>query len=65
VPDMTNAEQRMAALIKLRLSGKDAARILGISPDSVRKSRQRLRQRLGLQGDEELEPFFTDEQANT
>jgi hypothetical protein len=45
-PDITLAEQRMAALIKLQLSGHQMASMLGISADSVRKSRQRLRQRL-------------------
>lgn len=44
-PDITIAEQRMAALTKLRLTTKQIASMLGISPDSVHKSRQRLRHR--------------------
>jgi hypothetical protein len=44
-PDITVAEQRMAALTRLHLSTKQIASMLGISVDSVHKSRQRLRQR--------------------
>lgn len=44
-PDITLAEQRMAALTRLRLTTKQIASMSGISVDSVHKSRQRLRQR--------------------
>lgn len=47
-PDITLAEQRMAALTRLRLNTKQIASILGISVDSVHKSRQRLRQRFQI-----------------
>ena len=57
-PDITLAEQRMAALIKLRVSAKKAATILGISPNSAHKSRQRLRHRLGVGTDTELDEYF-------
>ncbi|HXR82179.1 MAG TPA: tetratricopeptide repeat protein, partial [Saprospiraceae bacterium] len=40
---ITIAEQRMASLIKLKVPAKKAAIILGISPNSVYKTRQRLR----------------------
>ena len=46
--DITIAEQRMAALIRLQLSTKQMASMLGISVDSVHKSKQRLRQRLQI-----------------
>ena len=58
VPDLTTADQRMAALSKLQLSNKEAASLLGIAPNSVIKARQRLRQRLGLEPDSDLEQFF-------
>jgi tetratricopeptide (TPR) repeat protein len=58
VSDITLAEQRMAALIKLKVTPKDAATMLGISQNSVYKSRQRLRQRLGLAEDDDLEIYF-------
>lgn len=44
-PDVTIAEQRMAALTRLRLTTRQIASMLGISVDSVHKSRQRLRVR--------------------
>ena len=52
---MTPAEIRMAALIKLQLSAKEMASILGISTISIYKSRQRLRQRVGVDTDDRLE----------
>jgi len=53
--DMTVAEQRMAALTRLHLTSKQIASMLGISVDSVHKTRQRLRQRLQLHVDINLE----------
>ena len=58
VNNITQAEQRMAALTLLHLSSKQMAACLGISPNSVIKSKQRLRQRLGLQTDQEVETFI-------
>jgi len=43
--DITVAEQRMAALTRLRLTTKQMAAVLGISSNSVIKAKQRLRQR--------------------
>ena len=50
-PDITIAEQRMGALLKLHLTPKQMASMLGISSESVQKSKRRLRLRLQL-GDE-------------
>ncbi len=50
-PDITLAEQRMAALVKLHLTTNQIASILGISANSVYKTKQRLRQRLSIDGD--------------
>jgi hypothetical protein len=47
-PGITAAEQRMAALTRLQFSNAQVAAMLGISSDSVRKTRQRLRNRLSL-----------------
>lgn len=58
VPDITQAEQRMAALSKLRLTAREAANLLGISTNTVYTTRRRLRQRLGLDQDSELDSFF-------
>ena len=58
-PDITLAEQRMAALCKLKLSTQEMAAMLGISNDSVRKTRQRLRSRIGLSNEISLEEHFS------
>ena len=58
-PDITLAELRMAALIRLHLTTKQMATMLGISIDSVHKTRQRLRQRLQLSIDSSLEEIVT------
>lgn len=57
-PDITLAELRMAALCKLQVPAREAANLLGISPNSVNKTRQRLRSRLGLDAHEDLEVYF-------
>jgi tetratricopeptide (TPR) repeat protein/DNA-binding CsgD family transcriptional regulator len=56
--DITVAEQRMAALIRLQLTSKQMAAMLGISVDSVHKTRQRLRQRLQLGNDINLDEYM-------
>jgi tetratricopeptide (TPR) repeat protein/DNA-binding CsgD family transcriptional regulator len=58
ISDITVAEQRMAALTRLDLTTKQMAAMLGISPNSVIKAKQRLRQRLDLQTDPQVEGFL-------
>jgi DNA-binding CsgD family transcriptional regulator len=57
-PDITVAEQRMAALSNLKLTTKEMAAMLGISVESVQKTRQRLRQRLKISNEVNLEEFI-------
>jgi DNA-binding CsgD family transcriptional regulator len=59
VSDITTAEQRMAALTRLHFSTKQIASILGISPDSVHKTRQRLRNRLNFTTATSVEEFLS------
>jgi DNA-binding CsgD family transcriptional regulator len=59
VSDITLAEQRMAALTRLHLSINQIASILGISPNSVYKTKQRLRQRLHLDPEKSIEEILT------
>jgi tetratricopeptide (TPR) repeat protein/DNA-binding CsgD family transcriptional regulator len=59
IPDITVAEQRMAAFTRLHLNVKQMASVLGISPDSVYKIRQRLRKRLQLNDEVNIETFLT------
>ena len=58
-PDITLAELRMAALTRLQLTSRQMAAILGISVDSIHKSRQRLRHRFHLTTESNLEEFIT------
>ena len=59
-PDITVAELRMAALTRLQLTNSQMASMLGISPDSVRKTRLRLRQRLNFPADSNLEELIAE-----
>jgi hypothetical protein len=56
-PDITAAEMRMASVIRLGLGNKYIASMLGVSGDTVRKAKFRLRQRLQLGEDKNLEDF--------
>ncbi len=58
-PGITIAELRMAALTRLQLSTKEMASMLGISIDSVRKTRLRLRQRLQIPEEANLEQLIS------
>ena len=59
VPDLTVAECRMAGLTRLHLNTRQMASMLGISPDSVYKIRQRLRKRLQLNDEATTETYLT------
>jgi DNA-binding CsgD family transcriptional regulator len=52
IPTVTEAEKRLLALTKLEMSNGEIAAMLGISPESVTKTRYRLRKKVG---DEDLE----------
>jgi tetratricopeptide (TPR) repeat protein len=56
--DLTPADLRLAALIRLNLPSKDIATILGISQDSLRISRYRLRKKLSLKQGDSLTHFI-------
>ena len=58
-PDITVAEQRMAALTRLQLTTRQMASMLGISVDSVHKTRQRLRKRFNLGADANMEEYIS------
>ncbi len=45
---LTEGEKRQLAMIKLNYSRKKSAQILGISPESVKRARQRLSKKLGF-----------------
>jgi tetratricopeptide (TPR) repeat protein len=55
--DLTGNDLRMLSLIKLNMASKDMATLLGISQDSLRVSRYRLKKKLNLGQDESLTGF--------
>jgi tetratricopeptide (TPR) repeat protein len=59
-PDISASEVRLCSLIKLNLQSQEIATILGISLDSLRIARHRLRKKLQLNKDENLSVFITN-----
>ena len=57
-PALTTQELRHCALIRLNLSANECASILGISPESVKVSRSRIRKKIDLEGKEGLTDFI-------
>ncbi|MEM6829932.1 MAG: tetratricopeptide repeat protein, partial [Bacteroidota bacterium] len=57
-PNLQPYDLKICALIKLNFSGKEMARLLGITPESANTSRYRLRKRLGLKKEENLVTFI-------
>ena len=56
--EITIAEQRMAALIRLQLTTRQMASMLGISIDSVHKTKQRLRRRFNIGADANMDEYI-------
>lgn len=56
--DLSGAEERLFLLIKLGFNSQEIAGTLGISINGVKKGRQRLRKRLDLHPDADLEAFI-------
>jgi tetratricopeptide (TPR) repeat protein len=57
-PDISPAELRLCSLLKLNLSSQEIATILGISTDSLRIARYRLRKKLDLDKNDNLVGFL-------
>ncbi len=57
-PDLTGNDLKLCALLKLNMNMKESAKILGISPDSVKTARYRLRKKLNLAKEEALFDFM-------
>jgi tetratricopeptide (TPR) repeat protein/Tfp pilus assembly protein PilO len=56
--DLTSADMRLIALLKINLDSADIATLLGISPDSLRVSRYRLRKKLNIPQGDNLTAFI-------
>jgi tetratricopeptide (TPR) repeat protein/DNA-binding CsgD family transcriptional regulator len=58
--DITEKEIRMASFIKMKLSTKEIAAMLNVLPDSVLKSKYRLKKKLGLDKDTDLYQYLSN-----
>lgn len=58
-PKLTQGDQKVCALIKLNFDSKGMAKLLGISTESVHTTRYRLRKKLGLSRQDNLEEFIS------
>lgn len=58
IPSISSGDLKMAAMLKLNLSNPEVASILGISDESVRKSKYRLRKKLDINSNSELQTFI-------
>jgi len=56
--ELSPADLKLASLMKMNLGSKDIASILGISLDSLRISRYRLRKKMNLEKGESLQQFI-------
>ena len=56
-PELTTGDLRLAAIMKLKLSQSEIASMMGISEDSVKKAKQRLRNKLSAQPDFKLKEW--------
>ncbi len=57
-PDLTPSETKLCVLINLGMSIKDISSLLNQSPDGIKVSRSRLRKKLNLETEQNLESFL-------
>lgn len=57
-PELTSSDMRLIALLKINLNNTDIAILLGISQDSLRVARHRLRKKMGLEQGEDLAGYL-------
>lgn len=57
-PDLTPAELKLCALLRLNMDTKEISALLGISADSAKTARYRLRKKLNLGQDQNLSDFI-------
>jgi hypothetical protein len=57
-PLLTKSEIRLLTLLRIGYSQKEIANIINIAPDSVKKTRSRIRKKLGLQEMEDLNTYL-------
>lgn len=59
-PHLKQTDLKICALVKLNFPSKDMAKLLGISVESVHTSRHRLRKKLNLERNDNLEEFINN-----
>ncbi len=59
-PNLTTNDQRLCALVKLNMTSKEMASVLNVAPNSIKSSRYRLKKKLGLQQEDDLEGFIRE-----
>jgi len=57
-PELTPNDLKLCAFIRMGMSSKDIASVLYITPDSIKVARSRLRKKLALTTDQNLEGFL-------
>ncbi|GAA0893417.1 hypothetical protein GCM10009122_30960 [Fulvivirga kasyanovii] len=57
-PELTGSDLKLCALVRLNLSMKETSALLGISAESVKTARYRLRKKLNLESGENLMDFL-------
>jgi len=57
-PTLTSSEIKICAFLKLGLNSKNIASILKVNPESIKVSRYRLRKKLNLEADQNLQMFL-------
>jgi len=57
-PEITESELRLCAYLKINLQNKEIAKILNVTPDSLKTIRYRIRKKLNLQKEAVLEEYL-------
>ena len=57
-PELSTGEIRLCTLIKLNLTSKDIASVLGVSMNTLKSSRYRIHKKIGLEKGQELAEFI-------
>jgi len=57
-PDLTDGEKRLCAMLRLNLSVKDIATINNVSDNAVRTAKHRLRKKMNLSDQDDLESYL-------
>ncbi|MCF8302660.1 MAG: tetratricopeptide repeat protein [Bacteroidales bacterium] len=57
-PNLNNNDLRLVAYLRINLGSKEIARLLNITPASYRKRKMRLKEKMGLERDENVEKYI-------